>query len=155
MVINGIPALACETFLNDLKGKELLLRPFKKFPVIQDLSVDRTVIHDNLKKTDVYIGKYQPSSDEEQEHQYLTAKCLKCGLCLEVCPNYVNGRSFYGALFANDCYLVKRRSQQKAEDISSYYNEHFVNSCSKALSCMDVCPMNIPTITSMAKLNRR
>ena len=26
--------------------------------------------------------------------------------------------------------------------------------CSKSLSCMDVCPMQIPTLSSIAKLNR-
>ena len=33
MVINGVPALACETFLRDLKGETLTLRPLQKlFP---------------------------------------------------------------------------------------------------------------------------
>ena len=34
MVINGKPALACETFLRDLKGKDIEIRPLRKFPVI-------------------------------------------------------------------------------------------------------------------------
>ena len=152
MVINKKPALACETFLKDLKGEDLELRPLKKFPVIRDLSVDRSVIHETLTKTNLYIGKFEPSNNKGFDQQYLAAKCLKCGLCLEVCPNYTNGKNFYGALFANDCYLVSSRNQKKSKEIVGTYGEHFARGCSKAFSCMDVCPMNIPTIASIAKM---
>ena len=154
MVINGLPALACNTFLKDLKGKEIEIRPLQKFPVIHDLVVDRTVIQENLKQMNVYIEEYHPAEGNHYEQQYLAAKCLKCGLCLEVCPNYVSGKNFYGALFANDCYLVASRNQEKVTEIKEIYRKHFGKTCSKALSCMDVCPMKIPTIASMARLNR-
>ena len=144
MVINGTPALACDTFLRDLEGDEVVLRPLTKFPTI----------HDNLRRVDVSIGEYQPRAGEGFAHQYEAAKCLKCGLCLEICPNYTNGNSFFGAAFANDCYLVHARNRQKARDIRKVYARHFGNACSKSLACMDVCPMGISIITSMARLNR-
>ena len=154
MVIDGRPVLACETLVKDLKGEEIEIRPLRKFPVIHDLIVDRSSIQENLMKTDVFIGEYQPSADGDHMHQYTAAKCLKCGLCLEVCPNYVNGRTFYGAAFANDCYLVASRNRTKAKNIGRVYGEHFGNTCSKSLSCMDVCPVKIRTIASIARLNR-
>ena len=162
MVINEVPALACETFVKDLKGDEITIRPLRKFPVIHDLLVDRSVIHENLKKMNIFIREYQPedqgrASRKEREHslQYTAAKCLKCGLCLEVCPNYTNGKNFFGAIFANDCYLVASRNRSKAENIREAYGEHFGRGCSKAFSCMDVCPMEIPTIASMARMHRK
>ena len=155
MVINGKPALACETFTRDLKGKDIEIRPLRKFPVIHDLVVDRTFIHENLKQADIYIGEYQPAADNDHDHQYAAAKCLKCGLCLEICPNYVNGRTFYGAVFANDCYLAASRNRAEDGRIRALYAEHFGKTCSKSLSCMDVCPMKIPTLASIARLNRR
>ena len=161
MVINGVPALACETFIRDLKGSEITIRPLRKFPVIHDLLVDRAGIQENLQHTNMYIGEYQPDeagskAKREREHlrQYAAAKCLKCGLCLEVCPNYAKGENFYGAIFANDCYLVASRNRNKAGEIKKLYKKHFGSGCSKALSCMDVCPMKIPTIASMAGMNR-
>ncbi len=162
MVINEVPALACETFVKDLKGDVITIRPLRKFPVIHDLLVDRSVIHENLKKMNIFIREYQPedqgrASRKEREHslQYTAAKCLKCGLCLEVCPNYTNGKNFFGAIFANDCYLVASRNRSKAENVREAYEEHFGRGCSKAFSCMDVCPMEIPTIASMARMNRK
>lgn len=154
MVINGKPALACETFVRDLKGKEITIQPLRKFPVIHDLVVDRSSIHDNLKQANVCIGEYQPSADIDHAHQYAAGKCLKCGLCLEVCPNYVNGHTFFGAAFANDCYLVASRNRAADKRIRTAYAQHFGKTCSKSLSCMEVCPMKISTLASMAKLNR-
>ena len=154
MVINGMPALACDTFLKDLKGDEIVLRPLSKFPVIRDLIVDRISIQENLKRSNVFIGTYQPVANQSFSHQYDAAKCLKCGLCLEICPNYTNGNNFFGAVFANDCYLVYARNRKKSRDIKKTYARHFGNACSKSLTCMDVCPMDIPTIASIAQLNR-
>ena len=154
MVINKRPALACDTFVRDLKGKEIEIRPLRKFPVIHDLIVDRTIIHENLKQASIYIGEYQPEADSDHAQQYAVAKCLKCGLCLEVCPNYVNGKTFFGAAFANDCYLVAARNRTRGMKIRKTYAEHFGKTCSKSLSCMEVCPVKISTLASMAKLNR-
>jgi len=154
MVINGSPALACETFVRDLKGKEIEIRPLRKFPVIHDLVVDRSSIHENLKQANICIGEYQPMAGGDHVHQYAVAKCLKCGLCLEVCPNYVNGHTFFGAAFANDCYLVASRNRTEGGRIQRIYADHFGKTCSKSLSCMEVCPMKISTLASMAYLNR-
>ena len=154
MVINGRPALACETFVRDL-GDVITIRPLSKFPVINDLVIDRGIIHENALKVNDYIKEYRPSPPKEYDHQYAAAKCLKCGLCLEVCPNYLKGERFYGALFANDCYLIATRSDVYNKDIIKDYDRHFAAGCSKSLACMDVCPMKIPTLSSMAKLNRK
>ena len=165
MVINGVPSLACETFVGDLvknKNKDVItIKPLSKFTVIHDLVIDRSKIFENLKNTSMFVGEYNPEKsspskkNKEFEHQYSVSRCLKCGLCLEVCPNYTSGDNFYGALFANDCYMVSSRNTEKAPEIKDAYSKHFANSCSKSLSCMDVCPMKIPTIASMAKMNRK
>ena len=55
MVINGVPALACNTFADEVKGEELVLAPLSKFPVVADLIVDRSVIYQNLNQAKAYI----------------------------------------------------------------------------------------------------
>ena len=154
MVIDGKPALACETFLKNLNADEISIRPLRKFPVIHDLIVDRSIIHENLKKADIFIEEYKPLDREKHDLQYNAAKCLKCGLCLEVCPNYSSGKNFFGAVFVNDCYLVQKRNADKAKDIKKVYEKRVGSGCSKSLSCMDVCPMKIDMVASMASLNK-
>ncbi|MBR5338117.1 MAG: succinate dehydrogenase/fumarate reductase iron-sulfur subunit [Lachnospiraceae bacterium] len=154
MVINHRPALACETFLRDIKGDTVILEPLKKFPTVSDLVVDRSIIQENLKNANTYIEEYSADKSSDFNQMYSAAKCLKCGLCLEVCPNYGKGETFFGAAFANDCYLIASRSLSQKDTIKESYQSHFAKGCSKALSCVDICPMKIPTLTSISRMNR-
>ena len=153
MVINGWPALACEVFLRDIKSDTIVLEPLRKFPVIADLAVDRTVIQEYLTKANAYIEEYSGADTKEYEHMYLSGKCLKCGLCLEICPNYKGGESFYGAAFANDSYLISSRSASHKVALKGAYKEHFEKGCSKSLSCVNICPVKIPLLATIAKMN--
>lgn len=155
MVINGVPALACATFADEVKGKEIVLEPLSKFPVVADLIVDRSVIYENLTSAKAYLDTLAANDKRQHQQQYSVAKCLKCGLCLEVCPNYHSGEDFYGAVFANESYLIVSQSADKAPSLTKEYKTHFGAGCSKALSCQSVCPMKIETITSILKMNRK
>ena len=155
MVINGVPALACNTFVDEVATDDLVLEPLSKFPVVADLMVDRSIIYENLNKAKAYLESDIVSSAKSHDHQYSVAKCLKCGLCLEVCPNYHPGGSFFGAVFANESYLITSQSAEKPTALVKEYNTHFGSGCSKALSCQTVCPAGIETITSIMKMNRK
>ncbi|HIR03061.1 MAG TPA: succinate dehydrogenase/fumarate reductase iron-sulfur subunit [Candidatus Scatovicinus merdipullorum] len=154
MVINGTPKLACATFLRDIKCDKLTLEPLSKFPVVADLIVDRSMIEEHFHKAEAYLGAYKKLDKKDFPQLYSAAKCLKCGLCLEVCPNYSKGESFFGALFANEVYLLSLQSADRSEKLKKEYAKHFATGCSKALSCIKVCPMEIDTLASMAKMNR-
>ena len=155
MVINGVPALACATFADQVKGKELVLEPLSKFPVVADLIVDRSMIYENLIKAKAYLESVAEKGKRRNEQQYSVAKCLKCGLCLEVCPNYRPGGDFFGAVLANESYLIASQSSDKKPQIVKSYKTHFGAGCSKALSCQSVCPVGIETITSIMRMNRK
>ena len=155
MVINGVPALACNTFADKIKGKELVLEPLSKFPVVADLIVDRSEIYENLNRAKAYIESLAMSRKEHYEQQYSVSKCLKCGLCLEVCPNYHPGGKFFGAVFANESYLITSQSADEGPELVKEYKAHFGAGCSKALSCQTVCPVGIETLTSILKMNRK
>lgn len=155
MIINGVPRLACSTYADQFKGKELILEPLSKFPVVADLIVDRSIIYENLTKAKAYLENIAKSSNTHHEQQYSVAKCLKCGLCLEVCPNYHPGGEFYGAVLANESYLLTSQTEDKNLEIVKEYKKHFGAGCSKALSCQKVCPVGIETITSIMRMNRK
>ena len=155
IVINGVPALACNTFADEVKGKELVLEPLSKFPVVADLIVDRETIYENLNHAKTYIEDIAVSKKRQHHHQYSVSKCLKCGLCLEVCPNYHPGGMFFGAVFANESYLITSQSAKKPSELVKEYKSHFGLECSNALSCQNVCPAGIETLTSIIKMNRK
>ena len=155
MIINGVPALACATFADEGKGEELVLEPVSKFPVVADLIVDRSVIYENLMRAKAYLENRAESDQREHDQQYSVAKCLKCGLCLEVCPNYRPGGDFFGAVLANESYLIASQTLNKKAKVVKEYRAHFGAGCSKALSCQNVCPMKIETITSIMRMNRK
>ena len=155
MVINGVPALACSTFADEVGGKDLVLEPLSKFPVVADLVVDRSIIYENLNNAKAYLDGVAIGEKKHYKHQYSVAKCLKCGLCLEVCPNYHPGGSFFGAVLANESYLISSQSENGAPDVVDEYKKHFGAGCSKALSCQTVCPAGIETITSIMRMNRK
>ena len=155
MVINGVPALACSTFTDEIKGDELVLEPLSKFPVISDLIVDRSAIYENLNNAKAYLEGVVVNDKKQHKQQYSVAKCLKCGLCLEVCPNYYPGGEFFGAVLANESYLIDSQTESDSTDIVNEYKKHFGAGCSKALSCQTVCPAGIETITSIIRMNRK
>ena len=155
MVINGVPALACATFADEVKGNELVLEPLSKFPVVGDLIVDRSIIYDNLIHAQAYLETVAGNDKKHHKQQYSVAKCLKCGLCLEVCPNYRPGGDFFGAVLANESYLIASQTTDKKAAVIKEYKTHFGAGCSKALSCQSVCPMGIETITSIMRMNRK
>ena len=155
MVINGVPALACSTFADTVKGEELVLEPLSKFPVVADLIVDRSSIYENLIQAKAYLEEVAASVRHQHKQQYSVAKCLKCGLCLEVCPNYRPGGDFFGAVLANESYLVASQSLKGNTEVIKEYKTHFGAECSKALSCQSVCPVGIETITSIMRMNRK
>src|ERR1700722_15429247 len=49
MLINGKARMACSALL-EKPDPPIRLEPFSKFPIVRDLSVDRSVLFENLKK---------------------------------------------------------------------------------------------------------
>src|SRR5260370_35141326 len=54
MLINGRARLACSALLDHL-DHPIKLEPFSKFPVVRDLTVDRSVLFENLKKVKAWV----------------------------------------------------------------------------------------------------
>ena len=55
MVINAKPRLACDTRLAEFVGERVTIEPLRKFPVIEDLLVDRSSMMEKLKELSVWL----------------------------------------------------------------------------------------------------
>src|ERR1051326_4707104 len=77
MRINGRARMACSALVDNLE-KPIRLEPLSKFPVIRDLSVDRSVLFENLKRVKAWVpidgtydlgaGPRQTMRDQEQAY---------------------------------------------------------------------------------------
>ncbi|MBQ9030997.1 MAG: 4Fe-4S dicluster domain-containing protein [Parasporobacterium sp.] len=144
MLINGLPRLACDTFLRQLKSKKITLAPLRKFPVIRDLVTDRSVMFENLKTLEVWSETTSPVKEKDLDRAYDASRCLQCGCCLEACPNFEPGGSFFSAAgFAPQARLLTSCASSMQDNIRKLYQLHIYDGCGKALACEKVCPAGI------------
>ncbi|MBR4342964.1 MAG: succinate dehydrogenase [Lachnospiraceae bacterium] len=165
MVINGRPGLACAAKLKDYKKKKISLEPLRKFPVIADLMVDRSILYENLKTLTLWLRKDIDGKKDDPEFgtmlcekdsnlAYTASECIQCGCCLEVCPNFYPGGSFFGmSTVPVTTRLLTEMSSADIKKIAKGYMEYVYEGCGKSLACMDICPRKIPTDKLMVNSN--
>lgn len=149
MRINKIPALACGVFIDSLKGGVLTLEPLTKFQVIEDLMVDKSVIFDGLRALSLWLdAPVESAAADTFSLRYDCAKCLKCGLCLEACPNYLAGKRFFGPAMVPEALNVALAGGGNAKEFKRYFSD----GCSKSGACQSICPARIPTLSAIAAM---
>ena len=160
MVINSQPQLACKTFLSDdlmvEKYGVITIEPLSKFPVIKDLKVDRSVLHDAMIDCGQWLESDAKINSKYSEFEYEMSKCIMCGCCLEACPNYTAG-DFAGAPIAvsSSKIVLQEGDGEHLKEIKDKYKKRFYPHCLKTLACEDVCPMEIPTQRAISLMNRK
>ena len=152
MVINKTPALACNTRLSEISTDVIRLEPLRKFPVIEDLLVDRSVMMQNLRRLSVWLEEEARTGSEGMAFE--AARCLQCGLCLEVCPNFAAGVAFAGmAAMAPMSRLIARLSEGERKRIARAYQKGVYSGCGKSLACRDICPAQLPIEELLVRSN--
>jgi succinate dehydrogenase / fumarate reductase iron-sulfur subunit len=154
MRINGVPKLACDTKLTDAQENIIQLEPLKKFPVVEDLMVDRSILFENLKQLKVWFEEETKAEDKKLEHIQEASRCLQCGCCLEVCPNFAPKGKFMGmAAGVPMTRLIMELPPSQKKEIYKNYRRHIYAGCGKSLSCKDICPAGIDTEHLLVKSN--
>ena len=143
MLINGKPGLACASRLVDY-GDHIRLEPLKKFPLVEDLIVDRGIMSENLKMMEVYLKGEALVNEKRNELSYEASRCLQCGCCLEVCPNYMANNGFTGMAGAMPLSrIINELNKSDLKEVSKTYNRYVYEGCGKSLACVDICPAGI------------
>ena len=153
MLINGRPRLACDAKLSEY-GEAVSLAPLKKFPQVADLIVDRQPIFDNLRQIELWLGEKAQPDEKRTQLIHEASRCLQCGCCLEVCPNFYPGGDFKGMAAAVPLSrLISAVSDTEKKRIFAEYEKYFYAGCGKSLSCKDICPAGIDTEYLMVNSN--
>lgn len=155
MIINGRPRLACDAVLKDVaKDGKVYVEPLKKFPVVADLIVDRSILTENLKILNAWLEEEAILPDKRRDLAYKASECLQCGCCLEVCPNFYFGGKFFGmAAISVTTRLLSEKDVKQRKELAKEYKKHAFDGCGKSLACADICPKKIDTALLLVNAN--
>ncbi len=151
MMLNGKPALACETFLRDFHPGGVRVEPLSHFPIIRDLVIDQTDFLRKLESVKPYLipSKDRPLADgtflqtpEQMESYYQFSQCINCLLCYAACPQYGLNPGFTGpgAIALLHRYNEDSRDAGTGERMPIVNAEDGVWSCTLVGYCSEVCP---------------
>jgi len=164
MIINGMVRQACTALIDDIENP-ITLRPMTKFPVVRDLWVDRQRMFEALKKVKAWIpidGTYDlgegPKMPEvDREVAYDLSRCITCGCCLEVCPQYKLTNDFMGVSAIQQARLFNSHPTGKMnshERLDALMGPDGIVGCGNAQNCVEVCPKELPLIESLSEIQR-
>lgn len=170
MNVNGVIRQACTALIEDvatLRGDEyeVTIEPMKKFPVVRDLSVDRSKMFENLIKVKAWVpidgsydlGMAQPQDDQVRQLRYALSRCMTCGCCMEACPQFSDRTDFIGPAAIGQVLLFNQHpigSTLKSDRLEFLTGPEGITNCGNAQNCVKVCPKGVPLTQAIAQLNR-
>jgi succinate dehydrogenase / fumarate reductase iron-sulfur subunit len=171
LVVDGIPhgpdrgTTVCQLHMRRFKdGDTITVEPWraKAFPVIKDLTVDRSAF-DRVIAAGGYVsvntggapdGNAVPIAKDTVETAMDSAACIGCGACVAACKN-ASAHLFMSAKISHLALLPQggvERHRRVVAMIRQADAEGF-GSCSNEGECEAVCPKEIP-ISNIARMTR-
>lgn len=145
--LDGRPVLACYV---TLEPGEHTVEPLAGFPVIRDLTVDRSGFTRRLddavvavvSEKDMAVSPVIPYEKYWEELDRLQ-KCRECGNCVSVCPVWNQGSAHYaGPAAFGQMYLRANDGLDEADRVLQAVDAG-VFSCLRCGMCDNVCPIGI------------
>ncbi|MGP1560610.1 MAG: fumarate reductase iron-sulfur subunit [Helicobacteraceae bacterium] len=168
MVVNGVPALACRTLINNYKEDVITITPMAAFKLIRDLSVDtgnwmngmskrvESWVH-SAKQTD--ISKIEERVDPDvADETFELDRCIECGICVAACGTKIMRPDFIGAVGLNRVarFEIDPHDERTHADFYELVgDDNGIFGCMSLLGCEDNCPKHLPLQTKIAYLRRK
>jgi fumarate reductase iron-sulfur subunit len=154
MMVNGKPALSCQTFVRDLLPGPVRVEPLAHLPIERDLVVDVSGFIGKLEGIKPYIIPKEPRALEQGEFLQTPAElalfeqfsgCINCMLCYAACPQFGLNPDFTGpgVIALLHRYNADSRDGGRAERMAVLNAEEGVWSCTAVGYCSEVCPKHV------------
>jgi fumarate reductase iron-sulfur subunit len=154
MMVNGKPALSCQTFVRDLLPGPIRVEALAHFPIERDLVVDAAGFIRKLEGIKPYLIPKQPRTLAEGEYLQTPAElarieqfssCINCMLCYAACPQFGLDPDFTGpgVLALLHRYNDDSRDGGRAQRMAVLNAEEGVWSCTAVGYCSEVCPKQV------------
>jgi len=170
LVINGIAhgpeqTCTCQLHMRSFKdGDTITVEPWraKPFPVIKDLTVDRSAFdriiqaggYTSIKTGSAPEANSIPIPREDAEEAMDAAACIGCGACVAACPN-ASASLFLSAKISQLALLPQGRveAKRRALNMIRQHDMEGFGDCSNHAECEAVCPKEI-SISHIARAKR-
>ncbi len=171
MFINGQPhgpkrgITTCQLHMRSFKdGDTIVIEPWRAaaFPVIKDLTVDRTAFDRIIAKggfISVNTGNAKdanniPIPKPDADAAFNAAACIGCGACVATCKNS-SAMLFVSAKISQLALLPQGQVERvtRAKNMVTQMDEEGFGNCSNTGACEIECPKGI-TLENIARMNR-
>src|SRR4051794_6119506 len=179
--INGRPALACHTHLDEAaktamgagwnppdQGQQtpaIVVEPMGNFPVVKDLIVDMDAVH--WKKIQRVTPWLIPAG-EPPEREYIvppesmidvtqSMACIQCGACVSDCLSMEVDPLFIGPAALAKAYRFvgdprDGKRYERLKDLSE--DHHGIYDCTHCFNCIEACPKGVAPMSQIMRLRR-
>jgi succinate dehydrogenase / fumarate reductase iron-sulfur subunit len=167
MLINGKPALACNTQVLHVADRVLTVAPLPNFGIIKDLVPDLSVLFKKHTDLDPYIKRgdeeemMNPSgeffqSPEELESYLQFTYCIKCGACMAACPTLATDKGYLGPMPLTQAHRYNTDTrdggfEQRKNRVGS---KDGAFKCHYAGECSNVCPKGVDPARAVQLLKK-
>ncbi|MFQ5809829.1 MAG: succinate dehydrogenase/fumarate reductase iron-sulfur subunit [Armatimonadota bacterium] len=167
MMINGRPALACNTQILEVTDRVLTVAPMPNFDVVRDLVPDlgsffqkHKSVLSHLRRPDEQelenpTGEYFQSP--EQLLKYLQfSYCIRCALCVSACPTVATDDGYLGPMALAQAHRYSADSRDAGFDARKQVvsDRGGAFSCHYAGECSNVCPKGVDPARAIQLLKR-
>ena len=161
LVINGrahgpTRGTTCQTYMrNFYDGQVIVIEPWraKAFPVIKDLSCDRSAF-DRIIQSGGYVsanvggapdGNAMPIPKVNSDRAMDAAECIGCGACVAACKN-ASAMLFVSAKVTHLGLLPQGQPERAArvQKMVSQMDQEGFGACTNQYECEAACPKSIP-----------
>ena len=156
---------ACQLYMRSFQDNATIVaEPFraKAFPIIKDLSIDRTAL-DRIVQAGGFVSVKTGGAPEANsipipkpvsESAFESASCIGCGACVAACKN-ASAMLFVGAKVAHLGKLPQGQAERKERVLAivARMDAEGFGGCSNTYACEVECPKQI-SVDNIAFLNR-